>query len=316
MASTERPKDPAREPLEERRQRGLGARAALRLALAAAAFAAATMILFPWCATAAVASRQIKEILSFAGTEPASLCDRQAEEEMAAARAYNAVLCEKQRTEPFHYKGESAGDSSYEACLAGGQAMYLLEIPKIFLIVPVIHGTKSAGLETSAGHFYGTSLPCGGVPAHAGIAAHSGLPDNRLFTDLVDLSEGDRFYIHIMNETHVYRIDEICVVEPEEADGRMQIVKGRDLITLYTCTPYGLNTHRLLVRGERDPEAENALAQSAGERDQSRLDSLSARLRRKAFECLLKISLFSGAVTAASFMTALYLAKKRSMGNI
>jgi len=291
-------------------------RGGFRLILAAALFAAAGVMVFPWCLSAAVTGRQIDAALTYSGTAAEGETDSRNAEIMEAALAYNEGIAENQRTEPFRYRGESAGDPVYEASLNTGGIMCLLEVPAISLTVPVIHGTKSEGLETAAGHFYGTSLPCGGVSSHAGIAAHSGLPDARLFTDLEDLREGDCFYIHILNETHVYRVDAIRVVEPKEADRYMQVAEGRDLITLYTCTPYGLNTHRLLVRGERDPAAEADLEDSVSERHRARLASAEARLRRKAWLCFAELALFSAGLVAASYAAALCLSKKRSLAGL
>ena len=182
------------------------------------------------------------------------------EEEMKRDMDYNAALFEHQRVHPFRYHGEEKSDELYESLLSDSPSMCTLEIPRIDTSLTVSHGTKSNELQFEAGHFYGTSLPVGGPSTHCGIAAHSALPRADLFTNLELLEEGDEFFIHVLGETHAYIVKDIKVVLPEEADLHMQIEEGKDLVTLYTCTPYGINSHRLLVTGERttDPVKESS----------------------------------------------------------
>lgn len=131
-----------------------------------------------------------------------------------------------------------------------------LRIPDIDLRLPIYHGIGKGVLEKGCGHLYGTSLPVGGAGSHAVLAAHRGLPSAKLFTDLDQLTEGDFFFMDILDRTLAYKVDRIQVVLPTETDS-LDIEEGKDYVTLVTCTPYGVNTHRLLIRGVRTPyEAE------------------------------------------------------------
>ena len=125
-----------------------------------------------------------------------------------------------------------------------------IEIPKIGVQLSVAHGTGEAVLQVAAGHLEGTSFPVGGASTHAVITGHRGLPSARLFTDLDKLSTGDTFMIRVLNEVLTYEIDQILIVDPADLSA-LQIEEGEDYCTLVTCTPYGVNTHRLLVRGHR-----------------------------------------------------------------
>jgi sortase A len=128
--------------------------------------------------------------------------------------------------------------------------MGYITIPKISVMLPIYHGTSDRVLQSSIGHLEGTSLPVGGVSSHSVLSGHRGLPSAKLFTDLDKLSEGDTFTLNILNETLTYEVDRIRIVEPTDLSD-LQIVEGMDYCTLVTCTPYGINTHRLLVRGHR-----------------------------------------------------------------
>ncbi|MGN0405523.1 MAG: class C sortase [Bariatricus sp.] len=128
--------------------------------------------------------------------------------------------------------------------------MAYIEIPKIKVKLPVCHGADENVLQNGVGHLEGSSLPVGGDSSHCVLSGHRGLPSARLFTDLDQLEEGDYFVIHILNQTLTYAVDQIRIVEPDEVDV-LQIEEGKDLCTLVTCTPYGINTQRLLVRGHR-----------------------------------------------------------------
>lgn len=132
----------------------------------------------------------------------------------------------------------------------GDGIMGIIEIPKIGVRLPIYHTTEDDGLTKGVGHMEGTSLPVGGETTHCALAGHRGLPSARLFTDLDLMAEGDLFYLSALNETLVYQVDQILVVEPYEMDA-LALVDGEDLVTLVTCTPYGVNTQRLLVRGRR-----------------------------------------------------------------
>ena len=130
--------------------------------------------------------------------------------------------------------------------------MAYVDIPKINLYLPVQHGTDADTLEKSVGHVAGTSLPVGGESTHAVLSAHSGMASSKLFSDIDQLAEGDMFYIHVLGDTLAYKVDAIHTVLPTDTH-LLQIEDGKDYVTLVTCTPFGVNTHRLLVRGHRVP---------------------------------------------------------------
>ena len=141
---------------------------------------------------------------------------------------------------------------SYESTLdvTGTGIMGYITIEKIGVELPIYHGTSDAVLQVAAGHLEGTSLPVGGASTHGVISAHRGLPSAKLFTNLDQLEEGDTFTITVLDRTLTYEVDNISIVLPTETDS-LKVVDGKDYITLMTCTPYGINTHRLLVRGRR-----------------------------------------------------------------
>lgn len=144
--------------------------------------------------------------------------------------------------------------------LANNGIMGYIEIPAINIDLPIYHGTTGAAMEKGAGHMEGTSLPVGGVGTHAVISAHSGMASAKLFTDLDKLELGDMFFITMCNQKLAYEVDNIAVVEPTDID-LIRIDTQQDYVTLLTCTPYGVNTHRLLVRGHRVEMAEEAIAE-------------------------------------------------------
>ena len=139
---------------------------------------------------------------------------------------------------------------SYEDLLSVTDTIGYLEIPKISVYMPIYHGIDAAVLEKGIGHMPETSLPVGGESTHCVLSGHTGLPPAKILTDLTKMEEGDFFYIHVLGKTLAYKVDQIKVVLPEETDD-IKIVEGKDYVTLLTCTPYGVNSHRLLVRGER-----------------------------------------------------------------
>ena len=173
--------------------------------------------------------------------------------ELEKARAYNEALLPSILPDSFAIAEATEGeDKAYMDCLniAGDGIMGIVEIPKIDIKLPIYHTTREDVLQVAAGHLEGSSLPVGGASTHAVISAHRGLPSASLFTDLDKLEEGDHFLIHVLNETLCYEVDKISVVKPEETSG-LAVEEGKDLVTLLTCTPYGVNSHRLLVRGTR-----------------------------------------------------------------
>ena len=167
---------------------------------------------------------------------------------MASARAYNATL----DTGEFRWFLTDEEKEVYNAELNfnNNGNMGFITIDKIHVQLPIYHGTSESVLQTSIGHIEWTSLPTGGEGTHCVLSGHRGLPSAKLFTDLDKMTEGDVFQLSILNETFTYQVDQIRVVEPTDLT-ELQIVPGKDYCTLVTCTPYGINTHRLLVRGHR-----------------------------------------------------------------
>ena len=165
-----------------------------------------------------------------------------------AAEQYNAMLSGAAIAEG----GASAPPSAYAQQLTVGGVMAYVDIPKINVYLPVQHGTGADTLECAVGHVVGTSLPVGGSSTHAVLSAHSGLASSKLFSDIDQLAAGDVFYIHVLGEVLAYKVDAIHTVLPTDTS-LLQIEEGKDLVTLVTCTPFGINTHRLLVRGHRVP---------------------------------------------------------------
>ena len=197
--------------------------------------------------------------------EAAKLSQEQIEEELEKARKYNeSLLGNVVLTDPFNAEALEEQNTEYEDLLniGGDGVMGSVEIPRIGIRLPVFHTTAEEILEQGAGHLEGSSLPVGGEGTHAVISAHRGLPSAALFTDLDKLEEGDHFLLHVLDETLCYEVDRILVVEPEETDG-LAVEEGKDLVTLLTCTPYGVNTQRLLVRGHRVPYDPEEVGQEA-----------------------------------------------------
>ena len=149
--------------------------------------------------------------------------------------------------------------STYSTTLdvTGTGIMGYITIPRIGVELPIYHGTSDAVLQVAAGHLEGTSLPVGGESTHAVISAHRGLPSAKLFTNLDKLREGDTFLLRVLDEILTYEVDQILIVEPQDT-AALEITEGEDYCTLVTCTPYGINTHRLLVRGHRIDNVEEA----------------------------------------------------------
>lgn len=175
------------------------------------------------------------------------------EEEWRRARAYNAELAKK----PNRFVLSEEEYAEYETMLnlTGSGIMGYIEIPKINCTLPIYHGTDEAVLQIAVGHLEGTSLPTGDIGNHTVLSGHRGLPSAKLFTDLDQLEEGDLFVIRVLDEIMTYQIDQIMIVLPEEMNG-LAIDPKQDYCTLVTCTPYGINSHRLLVRGSRTENQE------------------------------------------------------------
>lgn len=218
-----------------------------------------SLLLYPFVANQWNNYRQ-KQLLS--GYEQA-VSDKEAAEgidydaERKKAEEYNEALLPCVLPDSFALAESSGVDPVYMNTLniAGDEMMGSVEIPKINIKIPIYHTTEEEVLNKGAGHLEGSSLPVGGANTHAVISAHRGLPSASLFTDLDQLKEGDHFLIHVLNETLCYEVDKISVVKPEDTSA-LAVEDGQDLVTLLTCTPYGVNTERLLVRGHRVPYVE------------------------------------------------------------
>ena len=182
----------------------------------------------------------------------ASLSDEEIKKRMALARDFNDSLVNQNMEDPYSKARHERGRAAYARMLEIHEQIGHIQIPTIDLDIPIRAGTSEEVLQTSAGHLEGTSLPIGGNSTHTVITAHSGLPTAKLFTDIKDLKKGDRFYIHNIAETLAYEVDQIKVIEPSNFKD-LVVVSGHDYATLLTCTPIGINTHRLLVRGHRVP---------------------------------------------------------------
>lgn len=185
-------------------------------------------------------------------TNQISKCDSKSKEYMLnEAIKYNKSLSSVKVVDSFENNNE-VSSTEYLKLLNFDKYGLIgyIKIPKIDIELPIYHGTSTKTLERGIGHFEGSSIPIGGKSTHSILTGHRGLPLNKLFTDLDRLVVGDKFYIYVMDEVITYSVDDIRVVEPDDLSN-LDIVEGEDYVTLITCTPYGLNTHRLLVRGKR-----------------------------------------------------------------
>lgn len=185
----------------------------------------------------------------------ANIDDAQYEELWDAAWDYNQSLLHR----PNDFLLSDEQQEIYKSLLdiGGNGIMGYIEIPVIDVMLPIYHGTKESVLQIAVGHLDWTSLPVGGAGSHCVVSGHRGLPSARLFTDLDKLKVGDVFMLHVLNEILTYEIDQILIVEPQDTDPLL-IEPGKDLCTMITCTPYGINSHRMLVRGHRIESQEEA----------------------------------------------------------
>lgn len=167
---------------------------------------------------------------------------------LAEAVSYNESLLN--RNNPYLLNDEQAGKYADMLSLSEGGAMAYIEIPSIDVSLPVLHGTDDSVLSKAVGHLEWSSLPVGGESTHCVVSGHRGLPSSELLTNIDHLELGDVFYVRVLGEKLEYRVDNIAVVLPDELD-LLTVTEGKDYLTLVTCTPYGINSHRLLVRGQR-----------------------------------------------------------------
>ena len=198
-----------------------------------------------------------------------TLEDEEEEKMWQAAQNYNAALCSYVQEKDPYRTGLMGMGYSYEEMLnpQGDGIMGVIEIPKIEVYLPIYHGTNQEILAKGAGHLEGSSLPVGGGSTHTVISAHSGYPGLVLFDELGELEPGDTFYIHTLGKTLTYEVAGMQVILPYETEC-LRIVEGEDLATLMTCTPYGINTHRLLIQGQRVFEQEEVPAAESSEEEE------------------------------------------------
>jgi sortase A len=186
------------------------------------------------------------------------------------AADYNAALANGRvkLSDPFEKSGENTlfDDYSVLLCTSSTGIMSYIDIPKIDVFLPVYHGTEANTLENGVGHLEGSSLPIGGESTHCVLSAHTGLNHAKLFTDLTELQNGDLFFLQTLGETLAYEVDQILVVEPYDCSA-LGVEPGKDYCTLVTCTPYGVNSHRLLVRGKRVPYEEAEISRVETEKE-------------------------------------------------
>lgn len=214
-----------------------------------------SLLLYPTVSNWWNSMHQSRAIATYSDTVT-NLNDEDYEQVWAAAREYNAALPEK--TNRFYLTDEERAEYERLMNVGGNGVMGYIEIKKIGVMLPLYHGTDEAVLQVAVGHIEGSSLPTGGLGTHSVFSGHRGLPSAKLFTNLDQMEVGDKFILHVLDEKLTYEVDQILVVLPEELEA-LEIDPEADLCTLVTCTPYGVNSHRMLVRGHRvETEAEKA----------------------------------------------------------
>lgn len=210
-------------------------------------FAGLSLLLYPTVSNYWNSLHQSRAIAAY--VEQVAQIDNEAFDQLREqARAYNRTLVGK----AYRYDMTRQEREEYLGLLnvSGNGIIGYIEIPDIHCELPIYHGTDADALQIGVGHIEGSSLPVGGESTHCAISGHRGLPSAKLFSDLDKLKVGDRFSLRVLDDTLTYEVDQIHTVLPEEMD-ELEIVEGEDYCTLVTCTPYGVNTHRLLVRGHR-----------------------------------------------------------------
>lgn len=210
-------------------------------------FVGLSLLLYPSVSDYWNSFHQTKAITTYA-ENVATLDQEQYDKIWAAAQAYNASLTERENS----YLLTDTQKQEYRHLLdvSGLGIMGYIEIPSIDCSLPIYHGTEESVLQIAVGHLEWSSLPVGGQSTHCVLSGHRGLPSAKLFTNLDKLDKGDVFMLRVLDEVLTYEVDQILIVEPLET-ASLRIVEGEDYCTLITCTPYGVNTHRLLVRGHR-----------------------------------------------------------------
>lgn len=216
--------------------------------------AGVSLLLYPSLSDYWNSMHQTRAIASYAETV-SQLDTAQYDEMWKAAQDYNRSLAERETAFALTDEQKAAYESLLD--VSGLGVMGYIEIPEIDCSLPIYHGTEESVLQVAVGHLEWSNLPVGGEGTHCVLSGHRGLPSAKLFTNLDKLAVGDTFLLRVLDEVLTYEVDQILIVEPEQVDA-LGIVPGEDYCTLVTCTPYGINTHRLLVRGHRvenTPEA-------------------------------------------------------------
>lgn len=238
---------------------------------------------YPWISEYLFKNR-VDSIIKTYEAEAGETSEEDVKAMLEKAELYNSQLSQAQvvLTDPFTETQTADEELDYDSVLSLNTAglMGMIEIPNISVYLPIYHGTSSEVLEQGIGHLKGSSFPVGGKSTHAVLSGHTGLNSAKLFTDLTELAEGDLFFIHILNNTLAYKVCDSSIVLPEDTS-KLLIRDQEDLITLVTCTPYGVNSHRLLVTGKRTDYVEKAYEEIV-EKGSKATDSLWMKSYRKA----------------------------------
>ncbi|MGN0501395.1 MAG: class C sortase [Ruminococcus sp.] len=257
------------------------------------------LILYPFISNYLMSLNDASEIMTY-DNNIENYEDEVLSQALKDAQEYNSKFFgQVMITDPFDPNYQPVTDAEYEEILnlKGDGMMGYIEIPIIDVNLPIYHGTSSSTLAKGVGHIQNTSLPVGGKGTHSALTGHTAFSSARLFTDINQLVEGDIFYVHVLNNTLAYKIDQKKVVLPSQIDD-LKITPDKDYVTLVTCTPYGINTHRLLVRGTRIPyeKAEKEIAE---------ID----RVVESTWMLEYKKALFAGAVFLVCFIATLIVLK-------
>ncbi|MBO5870921.1 MAG: class C sortase [Clostridia bacterium] len=213
-----------------------------------------SLLLYPAVSDYINSMHQSKVITSYSEFV-ATIDDEEYEKILQDAIEYNKDI--KKRKNTFILEDEELKRYNELLNVSGNGLMGYIEIPSIKCTLPIYHGTSNTVLQTAIGHLEWTSLPTGGESTHCVVSGHRGLPSAKLFSNLDQLSEGDIFMMRVLDEVMTYQVDQILIVEPDQIES-LQVVEGKDYCTLFTCTPYGINTHRMCVRGHRIENIEEA----------------------------------------------------------
>ena len=239
-----------------------------------------------------------------------NLTDEQREEELKKAQEYNEEINKEGIVDiSLDNSSKDKTDTSYVSYLNVlniGNAIGYISIPKLNVYLPIYHGISENVLQTGVGHLQGTSLPIGGKGTHAVLAGHTGLASNKIFDDINKLEIGDKFYIYVLKRTLEYKIDDIKVVLPDAVDA-IERDMDKDYITLVTCTPYMVNSHRLLVRGERVEESEEETSENIDDKYMEHMQNITDLKNDKKRKMLLIITIF----VIASLVLMLWISRDK-----